>query len=321
MNQARIRLATVTVAPFVLALGVQLIVLLIVGDRVPDSLATHFDLAGDSDRDPMSRTAALLAGLLLFAGVGALWGASALGGPLTARGVKGLTAGGWALCGLLGYTLTATLFANLDATDSSAVHFPMWQLGVGAAVALAAAGVGLLLTRFVPDPGHAPVGDDGTGRIDLAEGELAGWSRRTGSGRLLAVALTTLVAGVFVTVAVSWRYGPPVFVIGLLALVFASARVSVDRHGLTVRMGALSWPRVRVPLDGIDIASSRQINAVADYGGWGYRIRHRRTGVLLRSGEAIVVRRTNGREFAVTVADSTTAAALLNTLVDRHRGI
>ncbi|MFI2289156.1 DUF1648 domain-containing protein [Streptomyces niveus] len=319
MNQARIRLATVTVAPFALALGIQLAVLLIVGDRLPDSLATHFDISGDSDRDPMSRTAALVASVLLFAGVGALWVVSALGSPLTARALKWLTAGGWALGGLLGYTLTATLFANLDATDSSTVRLPPWQLGVGAAVALAAAGLGLLLTRFVPNPGHEPTGDDGTTRIDLAEGELAGWSRRTGSGPLLAVGLATLTAGVFVAVVVSWRYGPMVCVIGLLALVFASAHVSVDRHGLTVRMGALSWPRVRVPLEDIDAASSRRINAVADYGGWGYRIRHKRTGVILRSGEAIVVRRANGREFAVTVADSATAAALLNTLVDRRK--
>ncbi|MET4924531.1 DUF1648 domain-containing protein [Streptomyces sp. PSRA5] len=321
MNQARIRLATVTVAPFVLALGVHLAVLLVVGDRLPDSLATHFDLSGDADRDPMSRTAAFVATVVLFAGVGALWGVSALGGPLTARGVRCLTAGGWALNGFLGYALTATLLANLDATDSGAVHFPPWQLGVAAAVALAAAGVGLLLTRFVPDPGLEPAGDDGTARIDLADGELAGWSRRTGSGPLLAVGLVTLVAGVFVAIAVSRRYGPVVFVIGLLALVFASAHVSVDRHGLTVRMGALSWPRVRVPLDGIDTASSRRINAVADFGGWGYRIRHRRTGIVLRSGEAIVVRRTNGRQFAVTVGDSATAAALLNTLVDRRKRI
>ncbi|WP_405612482.1 DUF1648 domain-containing protein [Streptomyces sp. NBC_01508] len=319
MNQARLRLATVTVAPFLLALAVQPAVLVVLGDRLPDSLATHFDLSGDADRAPTSRTAALVGTVLLFAGVGALWAGSALGSPLGARGPRWLTAGGWALSGLLGYALTATLFANLDATDSSAARFPPWRLGVAAAVGLVAAGVGLLLTRFVPEAGGEPAGDDGTARIDLADGELAGWSRRTGSGRLLATGLMTLVAGVFIAVVVGWRHGPGVFLIGLLLLVFASAHVSVDRHGLTVRMGALSWPRVRVPLDVIEAASSRRINAVADFGGWGYRIRHKRTGFVLCSGEAIVVRRTNGREFAVTVGDSATAAALLNTLVDRRR--
>ncbi|WP_405794889.1 DUF1648 domain-containing protein [Streptomyces sp. NBC_01506] len=319
MNQARMRLATVTVAPFLVALVVHLTVFLTLGDRLPDSLAAHFDLSGDSDRASMSRTAFLGGAVALFAGVGVLWVVAALGSPLTARGVKGLTAGGWGLSGLLGYALTATLFANLDATDSSAVRLPPWQLGVAVAVGLAAAGVGLLLTRFVPDPKPEPAGDDGTARIDLADGELAGWSRRTGSGALLAGGLVTLVAGVFVVVLAGWRYGPFVFVIGLLLLVFASAHVSVDRHGLTVRMGVLSWPRIRVPLDAVETASSRRINAVADFGGWGYRIRHKRTGFVLRSGEAIVVRRTNGREFAVTVGDSATAAALLNTLADRRK--
>lgn len=39
---------------------------------------------------------------------------------------------------------------------------------------------------------------------------------------------------------------------------------------------------------------------------------------MLRSGEALVVRRAGGREFAVTVDDSATAAALLNTLAHRE---
>ncbi|NEE44119.1 DUF1648 domain-containing protein, partial [Streptomyces sp. SID8455] len=57
----------------------------------------------------------------------------------------------------------------------------------------------------------------------------------------------------------------------------------------------------------------------AEFGGWGYRIRPGRTGFIVRSGEAIVARQANGREFAVTVEDSATGAALLNTLVDRNR--
>lgn len=40
--------------------------------------------------------------------------------------------------------------------------------------------------------------------------------------------------------------------------------------------------------------------------------------MVLRSGEALGVRTTSGREYVVTVDDSTTAAALLNALVDRQ---
>lgn len=94
--------------------------------------------------------------------------------------------------------------------------------------------------------------------------------------------------------------------------------MSVDRRGITVS-GMLPWPRIRVPLDRIEAATSRDINALAEYGGWGYRIRPGRTGVMIRSGEGIVVRLVSGRDFAVTVDDSATGAALLNTLVDRRR--
>ncbi|MEK8144810.1 hypothetical protein NKH18_34340 [Streptomyces sp. M10(2022)] len=67
------------------------------------------------------------------------------------------------------------------------------------------------------------------------------------------------------------------------------------------------------------MATSRDVQAFAEYGGWGYRVRPERSGVIVRSGEAIVARLSNGRDFAVTVDDSATGAALLNTLIDRHR--
>ncbi|WP_255219942.1 hypothetical protein [Streptomyces sp. PVA_94-07] len=45
----------------------------------------------------------------------------------------------------------------------------------------------------------------------------------------------------------------------------------------------------------------------------------KRSGLVNRSGEALVVRKTgDGREFAVTVDDAGTAAALLNTLAERR---
>ncbi len=101
-------------------------------------------------------------------------------------------------------------------------------------------------------------------------------------------------------------------------LALARVRVTVDRRGLTVRPALVPRPRVRVPLDEIAGATARDVDPVSEFGGWGYRVRPRRTGVVLRSGEALVVRRDNGHEFAVTVSDAHTAAALLNTLVERR---
>ncbi|CAM5601459.1 hypothetical protein SCALM49S_01654 [Streptomyces californicus] len=65
-------------------------------------------------------------------------------------------------------------------------------------------------------------------------------------------------------------------------------------------------------------ADSRRVNALAEYGGWAIGPSDR-SGVITRSGEAIVVSLTSGREFAVTVDDSATGAALLDTLLDRQR--
>jgi hypothetical protein len=99
---------------------------------------------------------------------------------------------------------------------------------------------------------------------------------------------------------------------------FAGVRVTVDRRGLTVASTVLPRPRLALPLGSIVSASSIQVNAMGDFGGWGYRIRPNRRGVVLRSGEALSVRTVGKREYVVTVDDSTTAAALLNGLVNRH---
>jgi hypothetical protein len=170
----------------------------------------------------------------------------------------------------------------------------------------------------VPEPADVPGGGPVTGRIDLAKGEVASWSRRLSPGVVL-VAGAAVLGGCVVCGALGyWSAALPMLVGGLLILWLASAHVSVDRRGLTVAPAVLHRPALRIPLKAMETVSIRDINPVADYGGWGYRIRHNRTGLIVRAGEAIVVRRTNGREFAVTVDDSATGAALLATLIDRR---
>ncbi|MFL1430121.1 MULTISPECIES: hypothetical protein [unclassified Nocardiopsis] len=44
-----------------------------------------------------------------------------------------------------------------------------------------------------------------------------------------------------------------------------------------------------------------------------------RVGLVLRRGEALMVERSGGRSFVVTVDDAATAAALLNTMAERAR--
>lgn len=318
MNRVRYRLVAIAVLPFLLALAVDLTAFVLLRDRLPDRLASHFTAGGSSD-DTQSHTSYLLFVLVTHVGLAALWTVVARTGDPAVRGLRWMIGAGYATAGLLGYLMVAVLVANADATDPGQVRMPPWQLAIGAGCGALAAGIGwlLLLTVSMPAPMPSP-GPGEAERLDLAEGESAGWLRRAPSRVMLAMGVALALTGI----ALLYAGGTPhaIIVLGgaLLCLAFSCPYVTVDRHGLTARPTVLPWPRIRVPLSDVDRAISREVKILSEYGGWGYRMRPGKTGLMLRSGEALVVRRVGGREFAVTVDDSATAAALLNTLADRE---
>ncbi|MER7517120.1 hypothetical protein [Streptomyces sp. NPDC126499] len=312
------RLRPLTAAPFLLALAVHLLLLALWHDRLPDPLATHFAAADGGTADGFTGLAAytaLSSALFLACGTGwtllirraALWGA-------------------WATAGFLGGLLVLLLRGNLDAAEAPEVRYPLAVLSLAAGAAGLAALTGLALTRLVPPEPATPPAEPRAPRLALGAHELAGWSRATGSRPLTALAaaflLTGLAGGLLALFLAPWPYtliaaaGP---VVGVPGLALSRVRVTVDRRGLTVTPSLLPRPRLRIPLDDVVSATVRHVDPVADFGGWGYRVRAHRTGLVLRSGEALVVRRGNGREFAVTVPDAETATALLNTLAERAR--
>ncbi|OKJ19779.1 hypothetical protein AMK21_15660 [Streptomyces sp. CB00316] len=320
MTRKNLGRAALAALPFVLSFLVDLILFLVLKDRLPTRLASHFGVSGDVNGH-VDRTTYVLVTAPVLPMLGALWVLMVVGGRFYGRAHRLLIGGGWAVAAFLQYVLGAALIINLDALDGAAVgSLPLWHLAVASGAAVLAGGVGLLLARLVPAPEdpHAGEGPADRERIALADGEVAGWARTTGAWWLSLSALVIVAAGTGLGYGVSWFLGAPLLVIALLVLTFSRAHVTVDRRGLTVS-GLLPWTRVQVPLERIEAADSRQVNAVAEFGGWGYRVRPGRTGFVVRSGEAIVARQKSGREFAVTVEDSATGAALLNTLVDRNR--
>ncbi|MEU3690937.1 hypothetical protein [Streptomyces narbonensis] len=317
MNRATPRLRALAALPFVLALAVHLLLFARWRDELPAELATHFSVGGEAD-GWTGQTAYVLVGTALLLGLAAGWTAFVRRRYLWAA---------WATAGFAGGLLVQLLRANRVEEFEAQVFSPGMDLGVALAVAAVAAGAGWALTSLVPEEPPAP-GQEGAddpaaagARLPLASGEIARWSKDTGSRTLTVLSALALAAAPVTLLVATWPdalLGLLGLVVGVPGLALARVRVTVDRHGLTVRSALASRPRVRVPLDGVEGASVREIDAVADFGGWGYRVRAHRTGVVLRSGEALVVRRDGGREFAVTVPDAHTAAALLNTLVDRH---
>ncbi|SCD29407.1 Protein of unknown function [Streptomyces sp. BpilaLS-43] len=321
MNPKKLGRAVLVALPFLVVLILALVLAGTLSDRLPGRLATHFSATGEAN-GYTGRTTFLALTALVPALLGACWTYMAVRGRFHGRAYDGFTAAGYATAAFFGYLTTVTLFANVDTADGApGATFTMWHLVGAFGSAAVAAALGYFLARLLPalpDDPEAAAAREGA-RIPLADGEVAGWVRSMASWWLPGTALAMVLAGVVLTFALRPVTGLPLMVIGLVLLPYSRPNVTVDRRGLIVS-GLLPWPRVHVPLERIDTATSRNVKAVAEYGGWGYRVRATRSGVITRSGEAIVARLENGRDFAVTVDDSATGAALLNTLVDRRRG-
>lgn len=324
MNRRSIGRAALAALPFLLALAVDLILFATRRDRLPARLASHFVGNGRAD-DYAGRTSYVVVTTVLLLGIGLLAGILVARGRFTARAYRATVGFAYAMAGFLGYLMAAVLLINVDAVEDAQgrgqdVTFPLWHLAAALGVGVVAFGLGLLAAALlpVPEPAAPDAPGQAGGRIELGAGEVAGWARSAGSWWLPLTALVVLGTGVALLFVTAWPVAVPALVLGALIASFARPYVTVDRRGITVS-GLLPWPRVRVPLDRIEAASSRDIEPLSEYGGWGYRIRPGRTGVMIRSGEGLVARLSGGRDFEVTVDDSATAAALLNTLIDQRR--
>ncbi|MGC4862062.1 DUF1648 domain-containing protein [Micromonospora sp. DT41] len=309
---------TVTIVGLVILAVAAAVALSWRGD-LPDPVATHWNAQGRPD-DFMSLDAIVWAGsgigALLVLGFGAvttLWGQSAVNRRIGAATTLWLAL-------FMALVLLGTLHGQLGLADARTAG------GVGGALALAivaslvpAVLVGLLLPGDPPQPADAPVAPEAS-RVPLAPGERAVWIGRTGAGP--GIALGAVSIAVLVTLAVVSGMWGLLIVAALLVAVFVAMfafTVRVDESGLLVRSSA-GWPRTHVPLDEVLRASVVQVHPLREFGGWGWRVgRGGRVGIVLRTGEGLLVERTGDRSIVVTVPDAGTAAALLNTLADRQR--
>lgn len=315
------RLAVLAALPFVAAAALTAGAYTAVRDRLPAELAVHFGPGGKPDGFE-SATGFLLSILAMLLLGGALWTAWVV---RTARGGKAGTsaaaAGGWGIAAFLGWIAVTLVHLNADAARSADVRLPFWHIGVALVIGGVVGYLGHTLVKRVVPEGPPGGGSPGAERLDLPRAGRAGWARSTsswpmllgGTVTLLAAALPLALPGLPSWVAIV------VLLSGALLVLMAQAEVTVDRRGLVVRPSGLPWPRLRVPLERVASAEARSVDPLGEFGGWGYRVTPKRSGLIYRSGEALVVRKTgDGREFAVTVADAGTAAALLNTLADRR---
>ncbi|MFJ9419129.1 DUF1648 domain-containing protein [Streptomyces sp. NPDC101227] len=303
--------------PFIASLASVAGIYAAVSDRLPEPIATHFHgLDGRADGYSSTQgflTGTLIATLVLGVGLGVLVRLRS-----TAPGIRWSISLGWGVATLLGALTSVTLLDNAGVTDAAEVRLRLWQVAAAVAAAVLCGALGWLLAG----PDRRPPSPQAGGRaqrLALARGETAGWSRSI-SSPLLVITSVVLLA---VSVAVAFTPGRLAAVVLFLSVpmvgALASVRVTVDRRGLALASTLVPYPFRRIRLDRVEEATSRRIVPLVDFGGWGYRVRPGRSGLVLRSGDGLVLRLTNGREFVVTVDDAATAAALVNTYLDRAR--
>ncbi|MEV7380551.1 DUF1648 domain-containing protein [Streptomyces lydicus] len=308
----------IAAVPFLAVLAATVVVYVSVSARLPDPLATHFGTDGRADgfTSPQGFLTGCLA-VLLVLGIG-------FGLPAGLRepsaGTPWLIAGGFATAAALGYLICLTLLGNAGAPDGAAVRLPMWQMAVALGLAVPAGALGRLLAGPAPRPTEQAEGE--APRLDLPGATAAGWSRTISSPPLVALGVLVCGGGLVSILGGEVLTGVTLLLAGAVAVAVTSVRVTVDRRGLTLAPTLLSAFRIRfrrIAPGRVAEATSRRIDVFAEFGGWGYRVRPERSGLVLRSGDGLVLRLTGGRRFMVTVDDAATAAALLNTYADRAR--
>jgi hypothetical protein len=301
------RIAFGSLPPLVAALPA-IALLLAWSDRLPEPSATHFAVDGTADGFSSAAT-------LLWSSLGLAVLLAAVFGTVSAtRPTRFLIGVSWAASVLTGATSLLVVLANVDAVDASTVRLSPLPLLLALAVAVTA---GVLGARVAPAGVLADAPVTRGGSLDLAPDERVAWSRSVTSAPMQATGTSLVLGGILLALVVQTFPGVVVAAAGLLSLVFSSSRTTVDGRGLTVAVGPLGRPRWHVPLADVRSAVAGDVSALGRFGGYGYRVVPGGSGVILRSGEALIVTRASGRTFTVTVDDAETGARLLTGLLER----
>lgn len=320
----RLRVITAAVLPLLLAV-VAALVMRGWRDELPNQIAIHWGVDGADGFGSLGTVvwAVLCLGLVLAALEFGIWYA-ARGEPGTMRApVTFLAAVGGFVIALV--VLSVEAQRGLDSAADAAISGVSVLTGLVVAVVIAVLAV-VVLPPARSHPAGTTIPSADAPRVSVGAAEQVAWTRSIGAEGPAVVVVALIGVGALVAVAVISRlWGVLIVAAVLVALgvLVASVRVTVDRRGLRV-VGRFGWPRVEVPLDQIAEARAVTVRPLRDFGGYGYRIAVVGTlrgvsGMVLRSGEAVLVEQVDGRRTLITVGDAVTAAGLLNALVERER--
>lgn len=298
LSTAILVLAPVLVAAAALALG----------DTVPDPLPTHWNTRGEVDDTSAFGTFTaiilVITSLLAVVGIVVTWRAR----TRTTSAVVAMP--GW-LAWLFALLYGATLVVSDGAARAESVDLPWW---VVLAVLVGSGLAWLALHRLLPPHEQSAV-RPGFTTMSLADDERAVW---VGSAR--SAAMGWLGAGLAVTGAVLLFLEPVLgagtLFVGVLVWWLHQLTVRVDDEGVRAGWGPLRWPGRSIALADIASAEAEEVEPMK-WGGWGYRVSGRGTGLVVRRGPGIVLHRVSGGDVAITVDGADEAVSLVNALVRR----
>ncbi len=284
--------------------------------RFPGDVATHWGADGAPDQWQSFNSAVItaLVGMVLVP----LF-MIAVGIALKATTSMGGFAVG--MSGFLAFLMVGSLWIQRDGNTSEPRIGPLLLLGLGAGVVLGVL-VGVMLAK-VGEPDKRGDGPAPTPAMPLSGSADLEWTGRTrvaGGAVVFIVILTLALIGVAAVIAIQdpWM-GLFLGLVGLLvpaSLGLAAAGIRIDERGVqTRRLGRIAL--VNVPLHEITGAGTREIHALGDFGGWGYRasLDGSSQGLVLASGEALVVQRGERKDMVIVCDDATTAARTVATLI------
>ncbi len=302
-----------------LAVLVTLVAPLLVWNRLPDPIASHWGTGGQPDGSlPLIAEVTVLCLATAAVAYGPVVAARF---PMPRAQARLLvSAAGFASVLLAGVRI-ASVRANVDvARWQEAGSLSGWTVLAAAGAGVLAGLIGWWAAGSRPD--LPPPSTQHPDPVAVEPGERVVWVGAA-SGRL-PVAVAT---GLLVVAALGVVFAPPeprtilVIVLPLVALALSTlgqVRVTVGPRGVTVACGWLGWPRLRVPIEDVAEVVVEDV-APMSYGGWGIRTVPGATAVVVRRGEGLRIERHGRRTFVVTVDDAARAAGVLLAHRDAHR--
>ncbi len=298
--------------PVMLAAGFVVCALLL-RPELPVPLAIRWPDVGGAAFAPFGAYVGGGAFMILVFGWLGLYQAVPVGRPVLMRRI--MMGAGLFLALFITTALAAGLVGQAGVADAreSRVDLTVLALGSGAAVSL---GV-IVAFAFKADQQWSPDDDRALQFAiakeldpDLTRDSIRLWVHAR-SSVFVMIAIASVFPAALIAIVVPWL-GVLLVVLAFFGAAFLCARVKADRGGLKVLLAGVV-PVMDIPAGSISAASAADVRA-ADYGGWGYRNHGGTAAMLVSSGPAVVVSKTDGQRLAVSGGSQASAARLAEVL-------